>query len=281
MGKVAGDLLITLFGALTSLITAVLLLAIQHWTGFSVHGFTLSLIIPLGAIFAGIAAAQGYFWGSRWLGHRPTRLLLVNILLVAAGTFFLVHYLSYMRLAIDGLPVRNYIAFPSYLNLVLTQTSLTIRGEDLDEMRTIRTLGGWGYLYALLQVLGFAVGGLIVYAHLKDLPYCGTCHKYLIRGARAYRYSDKPDLLLPVLQNITPLLSAGQLSAAVSLFREFGVAKADGMVRIELAHWHCRQCSENRLCLFVATWNGENWNTEDVKFEGISASAFTLEVSAA
>src|SRR2546430_7079932 len=55
-----------------------------------------------GALFAGFAGASGYYAGSVFFGQRPTRLLMLNIVIGSVLTFFFIHYLAYITLDIAG-----------------------------------------------------------------------------------------------------------------------------------------------------------------------------------
>ena len=54
------DLLVTAAGALTSVLTALILFGIEQLFGFSLYTWSLWLILPIGAILSGFAAASGY-----------------------------------------------------------------------------------------------------------------------------------------------------------------------------------------------------------------------------
>src|SRR4051812_24794644 len=88
------DFLVTGCGILTSILTALILALIERW-GLAVYSFTVWFVIPVGAMLAGLAAASGYYVGARYFHHRPTRLLLFNVMSVAVSTYFLINFLNY------------------------------------------------------------------------------------------------------------------------------------------------------------------------------------------
>jgi len=73
-------------------------------------------VIPAGAICSGFAAASGYYAGARYFNHRPTKLLLLNMVVISIATFFLIHYINYYFLIIDGRQVRELVDFARYLD---------------------------------------------------------------------------------------------------------------------------------------------------------------------
>jgi hypothetical protein len=158
------DFTVSATGAATSFVTAAILVAIERSTGFSYY--TLSFLslgaIPVGAVLSGFVGASGYYLGARLFNHRPTKILLLNMVVISVATFFLIHYFHYYYfLTIEGKPVRDFISFVDFLRIELSHN------------------GAGGYLYAALQVIGFAAGGLAVFGYLNSLPYCEKCAKYL------------------------------------------------------------------------------------------------------
>lgn len=95
MTRTVQDLLVTAFGLATSVAIAVLLVLIEIRWELAIYTFTFWFIIPVGAIGAGLVAAGGYYLGARLFNHRPTSILLFNMLGISVGTFFLIHFLTY------------------------------------------------------------------------------------------------------------------------------------------------------------------------------------------
>jgi len=155
------DFTLSSTGAATSFVTAAILVAIERSTGFSYYTLTSLGAIPVGALLSGLVGASGYYLGARLFNHRPTKILLLNMVVISVATFFLIHYFHYYFLTIEGKLVRDFISFVYFLRIELSHN------------------GAWGYLYATLQVIGFAAGGLAVFGYLNSLPYCEKCAKYL------------------------------------------------------------------------------------------------------
>ena len=149
MKRLSEDLLVTAFGAATSLATAFLLWGVEELFGFSFYTWMFWFIIPAGALISGFAAAAGYYWGARLFNHRPSRMLLANLVLISVGTFFLVHYLSYYNLEVDGVPLRQRVPFLAYLDAVLTHASMTFRIHAA-KVGSSGEMGAWGYVFELL-----------------------------------------------------------------------------------------------------------------------------------
>ena len=124
MNHTIQDLIVTAFGLVASMVSAVVLLLVEEHLGFAFHSLTVWFVITFGAFLSGFVAAGGYYLGSVLSGHKPTWLLLLNMVLVPVGTFFAVYWLSYVSLEIDGKSVSDFIPFSQYMDIVLQHQTM-------------------------------------------------------------------------------------------------------------------------------------------------------------
>src|SRR5258708_1834024 len=129
VAAVGPDLLVAGFGAAASFLTAIILAAIEIRFGFWVYGFMFWFFIPAGAICSGFAGASGYYAGARYFNHRPTKVLLLNMVVISITTFFLIHYIDYYFLVVAGRPARELVDFARYLDSGLSHTALRFRAR--------------------------------------------------------------------------------------------------------------------------------------------------------
>jgi hypothetical protein len=125
------DFVVTGCGMASSVLTALVLALIETKFGIALYSFMWWFVIPIGAIAAGFAAATGYYFGAKTFHHRPTRLLLFNVVSVAVTTYFIVNYLNYSLLQVDGHPASSFLPFGQYMDIVLNHQSLEFRYEVL------------------------------------------------------------------------------------------------------------------------------------------------------
>jgi hypothetical protein len=111
ISRVAQDFLVTAIGVFTSIVTAVILVVVDLKFDFSLYSWMFWFVVPVGAILCGFAAASGYYFGARLFNHRPTGVLLLNMAAVSVTTFFVIHYLNYYFMEIDGRSVHNFLPF--------------------------------------------------------------------------------------------------------------------------------------------------------------------------
>ena len=272
--RVAQDFFVTGLGATTSIITAAILAAIDLRFNSSLYSWTVWFVIPAGAICCGFVAASGYYLGARVFNHRPTGILLLNIVAIAIATFFLIHYLNYYLLKIDGKAVRDLLSFSQFLDIEVFHPAVQFSIRHI-QMGAVDLIGPWGYLYAALQMLGFAIGGVSVYAHLKSLAYCDACSKYLAEKGIQTRYTVDSSVLTKAVEEIMQCLSAGRFQDAIAAHaigagcEEF---QKELILRSQMEIKKCKDCNKHWLKFSVSKYSRDDWNDiNELGYEGFCA----------
>jgi len=267
-----GDLVVGGLGFLTSLTTAVILWWVELQFGVAFYSWTLWFVIPGGAMLAGLAGASGYYAGARLFHRRPSRVLLVNVLCASVATFLFIHYLSYVTLEVEGVLVSDALPFWQYLDIVIRSTSMGFvraRGAATGE------LGDFGYVIALLQVLGFAGGGFLVYTFLSDLPYCARCSRYLAAKGSLDRFSHDPEGVVETATAVLDLVRAGELTDAIAVHEAFGdrTPQRGDYLRLKVTVRRCTRCDQHWMKFEVSKWGGDEWK----ELPELTAGCFTDE----
>jgi hypothetical protein len=252
------DLGITAFGAATSLATAVLLWIVEITCNFSFYTISAVFVIPAGAMISGGLAATGYYWGAKLTGRRPTRWLLLNMLAISLFTFFLIHLLSYATLKMAaGDPLGN-MGFFSYLGTVYRESEMQIQHRNVGKM------GAWGYVEAVLEILGFAVGGLAVYGYLLAQPFCDSCSRYLTAKGKQTRYGADELAFGELLHQIGASVQGDRLQEAIDLHAAFGEAKAGKAALIQSGFEvkRCPVCDIHWASFTTLRKSGREWQAD-------------------
>lgn len=263
------DLMVTICGAVTSLLTSLLVVWLEQTFGLSIYGFT----PPLGALLCGGVAASGYYAGYRFFNHKPKPIMLLNMVAISLGTYFLIQYLSYSKAMVEGERVSDLISFGRYWDIVTTNqvVQLNMRGRKVGDAVE---LGQWGYLYSLLQVGGFALGGWAVYRILSSQIYCDKCSLYLSSNGSAKRYTHNPEALMYFLLKVSQLFDEGKYAEAIVLHASegWGSVGKDTDLMTEVNLKYCKKCGINHFGMEVKKRDGKgNWNAVD----NMSFAAFT------
>ena len=205
------DLFVTGFGFATS--TAVAWgswYSASHWD-FAIYTWMYAFVLPIGAVICGFVAATGYWIGARVFNHKPSKTLLINIVLVSLTTYFAIHHFHYTHDKIQGVAIEKIVpSFPDYIKNVTENMTYKI-GRSYNEDDQGTQLGKWGWGVAVLQVLGFSFGGFSVFGLLSAVPYCDRCKKYLSqKKSRIANWKDVSQMQA-AYQEVALLMQQGHL----------------------------------------------------------------------
>ncbi len=259
MGKTAKDVAVLLATGVTTVLTCIVLAFVDLTTGFSLYGFSLWFILPVGALLSGFVAASGCYLAGRGLNHKPTGIVLAGVLALSAAAFFLIHYLDYYFTTVDGLHVREFVSFTRYLGIELSNMSLCVHGCAGGGIE----LGPVGYVAAGLQVLGFFVGGASVYGYLSSLHYCTTCARYFSSEKTEKRYFPEVAAAVQAHGEVLDLLRGGQFHAALARHAAGGEGTRQRHfdAASELQLHYCKNCLRRhiRVVLQQRTEGKNDW----------------------
>jgi hypothetical protein len=256
MTKFQAHALIAAAGVVTSIGTAIGVTLIDMWTGFNLFSLSILVVIPAGAGICGFGAASGYYLAAKLLHQRPSKFLLVQMIVVAAFTQALIYWLEYRTLVIDGIVVSNVIGFAQYLDISFTHS----------EMRFGRALqfnggevGSFGYWLAVIEFIGFLVGGAFVYMALAAQPTCLECQKYLRPSLKKKDSFSDVEELAPYYDNVyTYPVDSTEFAAHVG--REFSAGKAQkGTINLTTTVYECPKCFTQSVLEHVQVFNGRDW----------------------
>jgi hypothetical protein len=252
--------LIALAGLVTSVATALVVTLINMWTGFNLFTLSILFIIPAGAGLCGFAAASGYYLAAKHLHHRPSSALLIQMLVIAAFTQVLIYWLEYRSMTVDGVLVSNFATFGQYLDVTLTTAQVRMGRAGQIEGGEV---GSFGYWLALIDFIGFVIGGAVVYMTLKAQPTCGDCEKYLRPALKkADSFADLEDLA-PYYDNVySNAVDSSEFAAHVG--REFSAGKAEqGTLNLTTVVYECPNCFGQSVMETVQVFNGSDWKDVD------------------
>lgn len=250
MRRFLQDFGITICGAATSFFVCYLLARLQVSTHFALYAVTFWFVIPAGAIFSGMVGASGYYAGAKLLQVPPSRLLLLNVLLVSIASYFLLQYTRYSLI-----PQAQAIPFSAFLDLVIRNTSL---GVNLTPVTG--GLGLFGYVLATLQVAGFALGGFGVFSMLSNNAYCDPCGCYMHPAVKAIRYGRDAQQMGKVAQVAADLLARGEVGAAGRIVTPLNEVSIGNFYRLGVQLWRCKSCRGLYFAISVDHRSGQAWN---------------------
>jgi hypothetical protein len=273
MKKVFENFGVALFGLITSLLTAIAVVAIERATTINVFSFTVWVIVPAGALLTGFVAASGYYFGSLYFHTQATKRLVFQMVVIAGLTNLLIYYLGYSTYILDdGRRVADYFTFREFLDIKLTTMSYRFRSTSNG------ALGSFGYVVAAIQFVGFLFGGLSVYGHLSDKPVCEPCQAYLRPIAKRFHKFDESEKAGSFWDQLHEYPFDSHDFADLVRSKNNASIKPGG-IQVVTELQGCPKCKKQRVFLLTQVWNGKDWNSVPdmhqrfVLPEGINISA--------
>jgi hypothetical protein len=250
------QLMITAMGITSAVFTGGIFGQIEASTGIPLYSFMFFFILPVGAFIAGVMAASGYYFGAITFHQKPAGGVALNMVLVAVGAYFLAHYIPYNSLVIDGVQIKDKVSFFQYLDISIRHTTLSIKGHQTGELGST-----FGYIYELIQLIGFSLGGLCVFAFLLDLPFCKKCSEYLKKMNTQDRYTSEGEVLFENIETFAKTLDEKKYRQAIKIHADkMGVSESKGHhLRTRITIHKCKTCEINHLDFETAHLDGGDW----------------------
>jgi hypothetical protein len=254
------QLLVSIVGIATAILTGIILGLIEVYTGLALYSFTVWLIIPIGALIAGFGAATGFYFGTTYFQQKPVGGVFLNIAIASISAFFIVHYVPYFLMEINGVRVKDAISFWQYLDIDIRNTSVSLVRAPSASTGSLGSL--WGYPYTLIQLLGFSFGGIGVFFWLSSIPFCNKCSRYLKTIYQKDKYISDGASLIESLQSIKSLISNNEFDRAISLHADnIGVNEKPGHhLRAKLITRTCPGCGINHFNFNISKLEKDSWS---------------------
>ena len=251
------DLLVTSFGAVTSIIVAGILALLEIKYEFVPYTWSM-YYIPLGAFVSGSLAAGGYYIGARIFNHKPSTMILVNMLAISFTTYLLIQFLGYIYLVVDGKQISDYVPFFEYLDITIRGKVIITRhrGGQTDNSGPI---GDWGYVVELIQIIGFSLGGFLPFAHLLSITYCKNCAKYYSAKGKRYHYYGDAELLTGAYARMAKAFEGKDINNIVQTFaleKYLLVRCKEDYLRTVLKLDYCKTCGAHYIQFSVEKYRG-------------------------
>jgi hypothetical protein len=187
--------------------------------------------------------------------------------------FFLIQWIEYSLMTVDGHSIQDAISFREFLSYTVAHTSLRFgmrghfAGSGID-------IGAAGYLFAGVQVVGFLIGGLAIYGILTSMAYCDVCGLYLNTKGTQTRYFGSADEMKAATANIQGEMHSRRLQHSILIHGTSGAVDSNGATFSSLMEIRsCKGCGKH-WTKFTANRKTENdWKV----IPELSLSAFSAE----
>jgi hypothetical protein len=244
---------------MTCVLAAVADVTVARTTGFNIYTLKLWLVLPVGTALVGFAGASGAVFAARYFKIKPNWIDAVLMLLMAAATVALIHYLEGATLLPDGGHVANdVIDFSGYVDFVLDKAQLRGEGGTFEANQ----ISAAAYILAVIEILGLVAGGAAALSLIGGMRKCLACGAYV----RRLKSTKSPALSFQETSGVLDLFETGDLQFMQKLLawrpeeRKFERKSERAIVTYEL--YRCPTCKANEFMATVRAFKGKKW--EDV-----------------
>jgi len=180
--------LVLISGLATSLLALFGVWLLNATTDFNIMGYYLNKFLPIGALGVGLVASAGYGLAAWKTGIRMTRTLVLIVCALLVAAYFVAQYLEFRSQGtLQNKWTGEQIGFFRYFDV----TTRLFAWQTKDGSPST-PLGLWGYGLRALELIGFALGGLIVPAGLRSTAYCDACQLYMRNRSVGYIPASVP-----------------------------------------------------------------------------------------
>jgi hypothetical protein len=152
---------------------------LQRGLDFDLLGLTLFFVLPVGAFYGGVAGASGYYIVARWRQRLPSQRMLFEMIAVALSTWLLMHWVEYASVQLrDGTHVRDVVSFWRYMRIRTEHLQFVYQNSAGRPIGAPTNLGLLGYAHEFLQIVGFLLGGVLIWLLLRSHEACTPCSRY-------------------------------------------------------------------------------------------------------
>ena len=211
-----------------------------------------------------MGAGSGYYLSAVALNAHPSKSTYVNAILVAAGGFLLMYYMTYSTFVFDdGSRLTDQVDFWKYVNYDISHQSYQARVHG-SKVGGSNEVGSMAYVIVGVQFIAFLLSSLVMLLFASAIPFCSTCDRYFKRIAQNTRsfangeqYQEFHDALFA-----NPIFSERFFSLIENWTPSDG-SNADGKVRAEFIDRCCPKCKTEQFELLVSVWNGKEQKKVD------------------
>lgn len=273
-----------LFGLISLLLSILLPVLITFFTGFEVMRFSIFFIVPIGALIIGYICGYGYFKGlsksNTFVSRRHFIIGLILSLICILGIKYATYmvtcvdpYTSEIVYTLDGAHVSNYVMegygeldFLTYNQYMIETTPISFinKGHSLGEVSN--PIVGW--IFAIIDYLGVAVGCLFYGFVLRDQPYCHKCMLYKkekeffklskINGSEFFKKIEGSLSNIDMDESFNSLINEFKLDDSIEN-EEYYLCKII----------YCEECKESLLSFSLYEFNSKKKLSENTEFNHV------------
>jgi hypothetical protein len=239
---------------ITCVLAAVANVVASRVIGLNFFTVKVWFVIPAGAMVVGMLGTSGAILAARYFNIRPTLADAVLMVIVSAGTMLLIYYLDFMTFVLDdGRKASDLVDFSTFVDVMLTKSHMRVTRAARD----VGEVGQMGYLLALVEFVGFLIGGASMFGIIRGQLRCPDCDAYL----RKLKTKKTKELTIDEADQVVRLFRGGDISIVQQLMAWAPAArsldKEKAVVNFDL--YGCPKCKTELIVAKVSVFDGREW----------------------
>jgi hypothetical protein len=164
-------------------VPALLVVLLIESSGFVILGRYAKMVVPYGAALAGMFAGVGYYLMSRRYGVQPSSKFVAGVVVAGLVPYGLGLGAQYLLATISEGFQGGFVA---WVQQTVEHSLLTQGYGDQNPV----VLGRKGYLYILLEMVGFAVGLAVPPLCQSESAFCPDCKLYMKKESTRFLHGQ-------------------------------------------------------------------------------------------
>ena len=124
-------------------------------------------------------------------------------------------------------------------------------------------MGNFGYVMAILQIIGFGAGGFFCYIQLTTQLFCENCNKYYSKKGSLMKRMDDKGEAEQLVEKIKALFNQGTVQSAINELKMFGAEKQPKLKKnsaeVTITGSYCKECLDHQAKVIANIWDGRNY----------------------
>jgi len=250
------------------------------YIGFEGTSFSLFFIIPVGAIITGALAGWGYPLAVKGYNRQLTKFDRYFVLLLAVGSFALLHYMYYKMTYVSSDMTFNYqfsgshiseftlkgfnepLTFFNFMQFKIESTTISFTRRVVKPVLSISGNHFVNYLFFGIDALGFLIGFFAGYIGVKETSFCEECQKYM-STKKMFKVVDNFE---EGANHLLDQITNGINGDAREFFNKYDLSNEALMnAYVEVEFDHCPDCSDAEATFSVYRKNQKGKFSQDTK----------------
>lgn len=251
-------LITIIFGALSCIAAAFLNFYIQELTTINIFSFSIFFLLPVGAIFVGMAATSGYYLSALMTHRMLDKYDFITMVGMAAIGMILIYGIGYY-FDVEKSGLGGDITFWQYVAFVVKNATFHVQITKFPLFTKLGSMGKFGYLFLLIRFVGFIVGGAITFLLLVGADTCTKCSKYM-RHKKKLLFFDNKQNFDNYLKKIEGLKLTSNTFKSTLFSSDLKLDKVQDSIKYTWQLKKCNACNAELLCGKGEIYQVKEWS---------------------